>query len=54
MCDDIRATAADLAAKDVPTGEITDAGYGLATTLTLPSGARIRLYEPRHEVALHL
>jgi catechol 2,3-dioxygenase-like lactoylglutathione lyase family enzyme len=51
MCDDVAATAAELAGKGVPVGEVVDAGYGLATTVTLPSGATIGLYEPRHEVA---
>ncbi|WP_049563609.1 VOC family protein [Nonomuraea sp. SBT364] len=48
MCDDIGATVARLAAEGVATGPVTDEGYGLATTLTLPSGAPIGLYEPRH------
>jgi len=54
MCDDIHATVADLAARDVPITEIVDEGYGLATTVTLPSGATLGLYEPRHPVALDL
>jgi hypothetical protein len=54
MCDDIQTTVADLAAKGVPVSDIVDAGYGLAATLTLPSGAELGLYEPRHEMALHL
>jgi hypothetical protein len=54
MCDDIHATVADLAAKNVAVSGVVDAGYGLAATLTLPSGAELGLYEPRHEMALHL
>lgn len=52
MCDDIEATVAELTAKGVPTAPVADAGYGLAATLTLPSGAEIGLYEPRHESPL--
>lgn len=48
MCDDITGTVAGLASRGVATGPVTDEGYGLATTLTLPSGATIGLYEPRH------
>jgi len=54
MCDDIEATVSELAAKGVTTSPITDAGYGLAATVTLPSGATLGLYEPRHEIALDL
>ncbi|HEY0639284.1 MAG TPA: extradiol dioxygenase [Pseudonocardiaceae bacterium] len=54
MCDDIEATVAELSAKGVGTGPVTDAGYGLTVTIDLPSGAQIGLYEPRHEIALDL
>ena len=52
MCDDIEATTAELAAKGVEVGPVSDRGYGLVTTLTLPSGAVLGLYEPRHESPL--
>jgi len=54
MCDDITATVASLAARGVPVGVVTDQGYGLVTTITLPSGMELGLYEPRHEIALNL
>jgi len=54
MCDDIRATVADLAARGVPTTEVSDRGYGLVTTVTLPGGGQIGLYEPRHATAFHM
>lgn len=54
MCDDIDTTVAELAAKGVATEPVIDEGYGLATTIKLPSGADIGLYEPRHEIALNL
>lgn len=54
MCDDIQVTVADLAVEGVTAGPITDRGYGLATSIWLPSGAEIGLYEPRHEIALDL
>ncbi|KAB8191525.1 extradiol dioxygenase [Nonomuraea phyllanthi] len=52
MCDGIAATVAELKAKGVPVGEVVNAGYGLATTVTLPSGAEVGLYEPRHKSPL--
>lgn len=52
MCDDIEATVDELTAKGVRTTPVADAGYGLTTTLTLPSGAELGLYEPRHDSPL--
>src|SRR5258708_6290269 len=49
MCDDIRATVAELGAKGVEfTQGINDAGFGLITSLRLPDGEELALYEPRH------
>jgi predicted enzyme related to lactoylglutathione lyase len=52
MCDDVHATVRELSAKGVTfAGDVQDAGFGLLTQLVLPSGSRIGLYEPRHQVA---
>jgi catechol 2,3-dioxygenase-like lactoylglutathione lyase family enzyme len=49
MCDDVHATVDELTAKGVRfTQPITDAGWGLVTTLELPGGGELGLYEPRH------
>ncbi|GAA0346408.1 VOC family protein [Streptomyces blastmyceticus] len=54
-CDDVRATVAELAAKGVEfTQPVSEEGWGLLTTLRLPGGGDLRLYEPRHEVAYTL
>ena len=51
LCDDIEATIADLRAKGIEVrGEPEDRGWGIATTLVLPGGVEVRLYEPRHAV----
>ncbi len=52
MCDDIALTVADLRARGVKTGPVTDEGYGFCTRIRLPSGAEVGLYEPRHAVGL--
>jgi catechol 2,3-dioxygenase-like lactoylglutathione lyase family enzyme len=52
MCDDIDATAADLRAKGAVVGESSDQGWGLLTSIRLPSGAELGLYEPRHPTAI--
>jgi catechol 2,3-dioxygenase-like lactoylglutathione lyase family enzyme len=55
MCDDVRATVADLEAKGVKfTSPVTDEGWGLLTRLHLPGGSQVGLYEPRHETAYNL
>jgi hypothetical protein len=52
MCDDLPATIAALAAKNVPCAPVHQAGWGAVTTLTLPSGGKIGLYKPTHPVAI--
>jgi predicted enzyme related to lactoylglutathione lyase len=49
MCDDVHATLAELRARGIEAeAEPVDAGYGITTTLVLPGGVRVQLYEPRH------
>lgn len=49
VCDDVRATMADLRAKGVEfKGEPEDEGWGVAVTMVLPGGLEMLLYEPRH------
>ena len=54
MCDDLDATMAELAAKGVGFTDITEARWGSLTTLRLPSGGGVGLYEPRHPHATDL
>jgi hypothetical protein len=52
MCDDIEATIADLAERGVVVeGGVSDRGWGLLTSIRLPGGGTLGLYEPRHPVA---
>ena len=49
MCDDIEATVRELAAKGVEfSGGVTRQRWGLITTIELPGGGRLGLYEPLH------
>lgn len=51
MCDDLKATVAELAAKGVTLATpISDQGWGTVTTLRIPGGGTIALYQPRHAV----
>ena len=49
MCDDINAAIAELRAKgaQIP-GAVEEQRWGLVTSVALPSGAQLGLYEPRH------
>jgi catechol 2,3-dioxygenase-like lactoylglutathione lyase family enzyme len=55
MCDDLETTVAELEAKGVEfTKPVENAGFGLLTSLRVPGGGEIGLYQPRHEVAYDL
>jgi predicted enzyme related to lactoylglutathione lyase len=49
MCDDVHATVAELEEKGVEFSQpISDEGFGLLTTIKLPGGGELGLYEPKH------
>jgi catechol 2,3-dioxygenase-like lactoylglutathione lyase family enzyme len=48
MCDDVRAEMTRLAAKGIECGSVRNEGWGLVTTVRLPGGGELGLYEPRH------
>jgi catechol 2,3-dioxygenase-like lactoylglutathione lyase family enzyme len=51
MCDDIHSTVAELEGKGVEfSSPISDEAFGLMTTISLPGGAQLGLYEPRHPI----
>ena len=53
MCDDIRATVADLRGRGVRIdGEPQDQGWGINVMMTLPGDCKVQLYEPRHATAI--
>ena len=52
MCDDVNSTVADLQSRGVKFSRpITEAGFGLTTSITLPGGAELGLYQPKHPLA---
>jgi hypothetical protein len=51
MCDDLDATIAQLTAKGVDTGPVSEQRWGRITMLTLPGGTAIGLYQPTHPTA---
>ncbi|MGH2970743.1 MAG: VOC family protein [Gaiellaceae bacterium] len=53
MCRDIDATVAELRSKGVDiSDEPKDMGFGLVTTIILPGGVEVLLYEPKHRTPL--
>ena len=49
MCDDIHQTVSDLESRGVEIGgPITDEGWGLLTSIVVPGGGTLGIYEPRH------
>jgi predicted enzyme related to lactoylglutathione lyase len=52
LCDDIASTVVALRSKGITVrGEPEDRGWGIATTIVLPGGVEVGLYEPRHPTA---
>lgn len=54
MCEDLQAVIESLAAKNVTCTAIDRAPWGMKTSIRLPSGGEIGLYQPRHPTALGL
>ncbi len=54
MCGDLPSFVKWLQAKKVQCTEIEEAGWGIKTTIELPSGGEIGLYQPRHPTAINL
>jgi catechol 2,3-dioxygenase-like lactoylglutathione lyase family enzyme len=54
MCDDLQATVNELAAKNVRCTEIETENWGIKTTVPLPSGGEVGLYQPAHQTAFNL
>ncbi|HEY2858936.1 MAG TPA: extradiol dioxygenase [Terracidiphilus sp.] len=52
MCRDLRAAIDSLAAKGVSCGPVQEAEWGLVTSIPLPGGSSVGLYEPRHPLAI--
>lgn len=50
ICDDLRAEMTALRKKGVRFGEIAEERWGTRTTISIPGGGTIGLYEPKHPV----
>jgi hypothetical protein len=54
MCDDLQASIESLAARGVVCTAIDTVRWGIKTTIRLPGGGGIGLYQPTHPTALGL
>jgi hypothetical protein len=52
MCDDLNATMKSLMGKKVKCGAVTEQRWGSLTTISLPGGGKIGLYQPKHPTAI--
>jgi hypothetical protein len=49
MCDDIGKFVAAMKEKGIACDEPADRGWGILSSVALPSGIKLGVYEPRHE-----
>lgn len=54
MCDDLKATMQELDGKGVQCSAVTEAQWGSITSIHLPGGGTLGLYQPKHPTALKL
>jgi predicted enzyme related to lactoylglutathione lyase len=54
MCDDLDESMRALAERGVALSEVTEEPWGRKTTMRLPSGGELGLYQPAHATALDL
>jgi catechol 2,3-dioxygenase-like lactoylglutathione lyase family enzyme len=52
MCDNLKATMEELKQKNVVCGAIKEERWGSLTTVALPGGGKIGLYQPKHAIAI--
>jgi hypothetical protein len=49
MCKDVKAFVSQMAKHGVACAAIQDQGWGVLTSLTLPGGGKLAVYQPRHK-----
>jgi catechol 2,3-dioxygenase-like lactoylglutathione lyase family enzyme len=48
MCEDVHAFVAQMQERNIYCGPVQDQGWGILTSLSLPGGGRLGVYQPRH------
>jgi catechol 2,3-dioxygenase-like lactoylglutathione lyase family enzyme len=54
MCDDLQELIARLQAKGIHCSPVEEEAWGIKTTIPLPSGGEVGLYQPKHQTAFDL
>lgn len=54
MCDDLKATMQSLQENHVKCGAVREERWGTLTTISLPGGGKIGLYQPKHPSAIQI
>lgn len=54
MCDDVDAMREELRQKGVSTSPVHEERWGRVTHITLPTGAQLGMYQPKHPLAIDL
>src|SRR3954447_3115569 len=54
MCDDVKATIAELKDKGVECDTIQEERWGSLTNIHIPGGGKLGLYQPKHPTAIAL
>jgi len=52
MCDDLKSTMESLRGKKVKCGSAKEERWGSLTTILLPGGGKVGLYQPKHPTAI--
>jgi hypothetical protein len=52
MCDDLRSVIRSLESRNVNSSPLIEAEWGISTSIRLPSGGEIGLYQPAHPTAI--
>jgi hypothetical protein len=48
MCDDVKTFVSEMSRHNIACAAVQDQGYGLVTSVTLPGGGKLGVYQPRH------
>ena len=54
MCEDLKAEISALAEKGIECAEVQEPPWGILTTIALPGGGKLGLYQPKHPTAAEL
>jgi hypothetical protein len=48
LCENVEDFIAEMSKQNIACSAVQDTGWGLLTEMTLPSGGRLHVYQPRH------